>query len=247
MTRGAGDDTLLGENQAGSRRDGRRPAVTSATKTASGNVTVPVGALVRVATEIPLLQIGDMTLKNVRPCMAEVARICVQATVPASSPSPPAAQNHHRREVADRPVVDDGLDWALLATFLTLPHAAAVPEILGLAGCSGSARCAGMPLSAIAGLGARHDAGRCTAWASRCSAHRCGFRHRPWTGGMRSAEWQRPRAKGPHEAGRLPCPARSVPRARRMQPVLAKIHRAALGSGHDAAAPATLARQERRY
>ena len=38
-----------------------------------GNVTVPVGALVRVATEIPLLQIGDTTLKNVRLCMAEVA------------------------------------------------------------------------------------------------------------------------------------------------------------------------------
>lgn len=38
-----------------------------------GNASVPVGGLVRVATEIPLLQIGDTTLKKVRLCMAEVA------------------------------------------------------------------------------------------------------------------------------------------------------------------------------
>ncbi len=38
-----------------------------------GNFTVPVGGLVRVATVIPLLQIGDTTLKGVRLCMAELA------------------------------------------------------------------------------------------------------------------------------------------------------------------------------
>ncbi len=51
-----------------------------------GNVSVPIGGLVRVATVIPLLQIGDTTLKNVRLCMGEVApylrqgdRACVYA------------------------------------------------------------------------------------------------------------------------------------------------------------------------
>lgn len=38
-----------------------------------GNVSVPVGGLIRVATEIPLLQAGDTTLKRVRLCMAELA------------------------------------------------------------------------------------------------------------------------------------------------------------------------------
>ena len=38
-----------------------------------GNFTVPVGGLVRVATVIPVLQIGDTTLKNVRLCMGELA------------------------------------------------------------------------------------------------------------------------------------------------------------------------------
>ena len=38
-----------------------------------GNLSVPIGGLVRVATEIPVLQIGDTTLKKVRLCMGEVA------------------------------------------------------------------------------------------------------------------------------------------------------------------------------
>ncbi len=38
-----------------------------------GSVTVPVGGLVRVATTIPLIQIGDTQLKNVRLCMGELA------------------------------------------------------------------------------------------------------------------------------------------------------------------------------
>ena len=38
-----------------------------------GNFRVPVGGLIRVATEIPVLQIGDKTLKKVRLGMGEVA------------------------------------------------------------------------------------------------------------------------------------------------------------------------------
>lgn len=38
-----------------------------------GNVTVPIGGLVRVATQIPLIEIGQVRLVNYRLCMAEVA------------------------------------------------------------------------------------------------------------------------------------------------------------------------------
>jgi hypothetical protein len=51
-----------------------------------GNVTVPVGGLIRVATQIPLIQIGGRRLENFRLCMAEVAtclrpgeRVCLFA------------------------------------------------------------------------------------------------------------------------------------------------------------------------
>ncbi|HPU53873.1 MAG TPA: hypothetical protein PK359_20115 [Burkholderiaceae bacterium] len=51
---------------------------------AQGNVIVPVGGLVRVATEIPVIQIGDTRLEKIRVCKAELAgylrqgdRVCV--------------------------------------------------------------------------------------------------------------------------------------------------------------------------
>lgn len=60
--------------------------VAMGTEDRHGNFKVPVGALMRVATEIPVLQIGDTTLKKVRLCMGEVApylrqgdRVCVFA------------------------------------------------------------------------------------------------------------------------------------------------------------------------
>jgi hypothetical protein len=39
---------------------------------AQGNVIVPVGGLVRVATEIPLIRIGDTRLEKIRVCKAEL-------------------------------------------------------------------------------------------------------------------------------------------------------------------------------
>lgn len=51
-----------------------------------GNVSVPIGGLVRVATTIPLIQIGGVKLENYRVCKAEVAgylrpgdRVCLFA------------------------------------------------------------------------------------------------------------------------------------------------------------------------
>lgn len=98
-----------------------------------GNVTVPVGALVRVATEIPLLQIGDTTLKNVRLCMAEVA--------PYLRPGDQAcvfAFGHLlRKKIIIGVKSQTGPSWTMgfgrfLATFLT--YLTLWPFLVGLAG-----------------------------------------------------------------------------------------------------------------
>ena len=44
------------------------------TEHADGSFTVPVGAMVRIATEISQLQIGDTVLRKIRLCVADLAR-----------------------------------------------------------------------------------------------------------------------------------------------------------------------------
>lgn len=98
-----------------------------------GNFRVPVGGLVRVATEIPVLQIGDTTLKKVRLCMGEVApylrqgdRACVFAF-----------GHLLRKKIIIGVKSETGPSWTMgfgrfVATFLT--YLTLWPLLVGLAG-----------------------------------------------------------------------------------------------------------------
>lgn len=98
-----------------------------------GNVSVPIGGLVRVATEIPVLQIGDTTLKKVRLCMGEVApylrqgdRACVFAF-----------GHLLRRKIIIGVRSETGPSWTMgfgrfVATFIT--YLTLWPVLVGLAG-----------------------------------------------------------------------------------------------------------------
>ena len=98
-----------------------------------GNVSVPVGGLIRVATEIPELQIGDTTLKKVRLCMGEVApylrqgdRACVFAF-----------GHLLRKQIIIGVKSETGPSWTMgfgrfVATFIT--YLTLWPLLVGLAG-----------------------------------------------------------------------------------------------------------------
>lgn len=97
------------------------------------NVSVPIGGLVRVATEIPVLQIGDTTLKKVRLCMGEVApylrqgdRACVFAF-----------GHLLRKKIIIGVKSETGPSWTMsfarfMATFIT--YLTLWPFLVGLAG-----------------------------------------------------------------------------------------------------------------
>ncbi len=98
-----------------------------------GNLSVPIGGLVRVATEIPVLQIGDTTLKKVRLCMGEVApylRVGDRACVFAFG-------HLLRKQIIIGVKSETGPSWTMsfprfVATFIT--YLTLWPFLVGLAG-----------------------------------------------------------------------------------------------------------------
>jgi hypothetical protein len=136
--------------------------VAMGTEDRHGNYKVPVGGLIRVATEIPVLQIGDTRLKNVRLCMGEVAPYLRQGDTACVF----AFGHLLRKKIIIGVKSQSGPSWTMslprfFATFIT--YLTLWPFLVGLAGAlvgalvgllfGNAMSTAGMVIGALYGVG----------------------------------------------------------------------------------------------